>query len=278
MRLRRSPIAVFANSFNIADQHFWSFVSNKVKKSCDIRAVRIEASGVIKCNPDDILEETTLFLKKLFQGDFNPMQKDNQASTSDHTYQSVPPEFPPPPIPGVPPSTSDHDYGERVPPRLNSSDDSKSSQNDPTGFLDEIFSLQEVQQAVSSLKLSKARGIDDIPNECFKFAPPVLIENLLILYNMIAEQKVLPPKFNHGKVVLIHKKGPAEMLSNYRPLTVSISMYSIYSRMLNSRLTQVVEDHDLLGEIQAGFRKTRSASDNLFVLNTILSKAKEMED
>ena len=53
-------------------------------------------------------------------------------------------------------------------------------------------------------------------------------------------------------------------------------MYGIYSRMLNSRLTKVVEDHDLLGEIQAGFRKTRSASDNLFVLNTILSKAKEL--
>ena len=259
-----------------ARKHFWSFVSNKVKKSSDIRAVRNEASGMIKCNPDEILEESTLFLKKLFQGDFNPLPKENQASTSDHNYQYVPPEFPPPPIPGVSHSTSDHDYGERVPPKLSGSDNSKSSMNDPTGFLDEVFSLHEIREAVSSLKLSKARGIDDIPNECFKFAPPVLIENLLILYNKIGDQKVLPPKFNHGKVVLIHKKGPAEMLSNYRPLTVSISMYSIYSRMLNSRLTKVVEDHDLLGEIQAGFRKSRSASDNLFVLNTILSRAKEM--
>ena len=259
-----------------ARKHFWSFVSNKVKKSSDIRAVRSETSGVIKCNPDDILEESTLFLKKLFQGEFDPVQKDDQASTSDHNYQSVPPEVPPPPIPGVPHSTSDHDYGERVPPKLSSSDSSKSSKSDPTGFLDENFSLHEVREAVSSLKLSKARGIDDIPNECFKFAPPVLIDKLLILYNMIGDQKVLPEKFNHGKVVLIHKKGPAEMLSNYRPLTVCISMYGIYSRMLNSRLTKVVEDHELLGEIQAGFRKTRSASDNLFVLNTILSKAKEM--
>ena len=259
-----------------ARKHFWSFVSNKVKKSSEIRAVRNDASGVIKCNPDDILEEATMFLKKLFQGDFNPLQKDSQASTSDHNYQSVPPEFPPPPIPGVLPSTSDHDYGERMPPKLSSSDDSKSSLTDPTGFLDDIFSLQEVKQAVSSLKLSKARGIDDIPNECFKFAPPVLIDKLLVLYNMVGDLKILPPKFNHGKIVLIHKKGPAEMLSNYRPLTVCISMYGIYSRMLNSRLTKVVEDHDLLGEIQAGFRKTRSASDNLFVLNTILSKAKEL--
>ena len=259
-----------------ARKNFWSFVSKKVKKSSELRAVRNEASGVIKCNPDDILEEATSYLKKLFQGDFNPMQQNSCAPTSDHNYQSVPPDFPPPPIPGIPPSTSDHDYGRTSPPRLTSSDDSKTSKNDPKGFLDETFSLKEVQEAVSSLKLSKARGIDDIPNECFKFAPSVLIDKLLILYNMISEQKALPPKFNHGKVVLIHKKGPAEMLSNYRPLTVSISLYSIYSRMLNYRLSKVVEDHDLLGEIQAGFRKNRSASDNLFVLNTILSKAKEM--
>ena len=147
---------------------------------------------------------------------------------------------------------------------------------DHTGFLDENFSLKEVHEAVLSLKSSKARGIDDIPNECFKFAPPELIDSLLLMYRMIDDQKVLPPKFNHGKVVLVHKKGPVEMLSNYRPLTVSISMYSIYSRMLNSRLTSVVEDHDLLGEIQSGFRKGRSGADNIFVLNTILSKAKEL--
>ena len=136
--------------------------------------------------------------------------------------------------------------------------------------------MKEVHEAVLSLKSSKARGIDEIPNECFKFAPPELIDSLLLMYRMIDDQKVLPPKFNHGKVVLVHKKGPVEMLSNYRPLTVSISMYSIYSRMLNSRLTSVVEDHDLLGEIQSGFRKGRSGADNIFVLNTILSKAKEL--
>ena len=259
-----------------ARKKFWSFVSNKVKKSSDLRAVRNEASGMIKCNPDDVLEEATLFLKNLFHGDFKPIQCDVSGPSSDHGYNAVHPEFLPPPIPGVPPSISDHDYGTRQPPSLSSSDSSKSSATDPIGFLDETFSLKEVKEAVSSLKSGKARGIDDIPNECFQFAPPELLGRLLLLYNMIGDQKVLPPKFNHGKVVLIHKKGPAEILSNYRPLTVSISMYSIYSRMLNFRLTSVVEDHNLLGEIQAGFRKSRSASDNLFVLNTILSRAKEL--
>ena len=64
---------------------------------------------------------------------------------------------------------------------MSSSDCSESSKTDPTGFLDENFSLKEVHEAVLSLKSSKARGIDDIPNECFKFAPPELIDSLLLM-------------------------------------------------------------------------------------------------
>ena len=90
----------------------------------------------MKCNPDDVLEESTLFLKNLFHGDFNPIQCDVPAPSSDHVYNAVHPEFLPPPIPGVPPSTSDHAYGTRQPPTLSSSASSKSSVTDPTGFLD----------------------------------------------------------------------------------------------------------------------------------------------
>jgi len=50
------------------------------------------------------------------------------------------------------------------------------------------------------------------------------------------------------------------------------SMSGLYSRVLNERLTDVVENHKLLGEIQNGFRRGRSGSDNAFILDTILWK------
>ena len=53
-----------------------------------------------------------------------------------------------------------------------------------------------------------------------------------------------------------------------------ISLSGLYSRLLNERLTSVVEHHSLLGQIQNGFRKGRSGSDNSFVMNTILWKSK----
>ena len=58
----------------------------------------------------------------------------------------------------------------------------------------------------------------------------------------------------------------------YRPLTVLPCMCGLYSKLLNARLTEVVEKHKILGEVQNGFRRNRSDIDSTFVLNTILWK------
>ena len=50
---------------------------------------------------------------------------------------------------------------------------------------------------------------------------------------------------------------PTVDIYNYRPLTVLQSMSALYTKLLNSRLAVVVEQNNLLGEIQNGFRKSR---------------------
>ena len=51
-------------------------------------------------------------------------------------------------------------------------------------------------------------------------------------------------------MTLVHKRGLRELLGNYRPITVIISLSSLYSKVLNDRLSLVVEEHNLLGEIK----------------------------
>ena len=51
-------------------------------------------------------------------------------------------------------------------------------------------------------------------------------------------------------------------------------MAGLYSKVLNARLTQVIERHDVLGDVQGGFRKGRGGADNIFVLHTMLWKAR----
>ena len=55
-----------------------------------------------------------------------------------------------------------------------------------------------------------------------------------------------------------------------------ISLSGLYSRLLNARLTEVVEGQGLLGEEQNGFRKVRRMADNNFLLDTVLWKAKAL--
>ena len=273
--IRRVNIEKCSGGTPSAQRHFWSFVNNKVKKKSTISCVQNEASGSVKYNPDDILLEAELYLKTLFYGEFERIVPNPQSVGDCHNYSCFHEETPAPRCSSDNPSSGDHHYVKPSPPKLFSSDQSKSPASDPAGYLDDAFSFKEVQVAVKALKNNKARGWDDIPNECWKNAPSSVIEQLVVLFNMMKDQCELPEKFNHGSITLVHKKGPVELLSNYRPLTVNISLYGIYSRVLNNRLSDVTELHDLLGEVQSGFRKDRSAADNIFVLNTILEKAKE---
>ena len=219
--VRRLNIQKCMGKSTSAQRHFWSFVNNKVKKNSDITCVQNERTGDVKCNPDDVLHEAELYLKSLFMGAFERIESEPPAvPVSDiHNYAQSCDETPAPRCFENDPASSDHQYNVPSHPKLSSSDQSKLPNSDPAGFLDDAFSLQEMIDAVSSLQNSKARGWDDIPNECWKNAPSSFLQYLLLLFNMIKDQGKLPYKFNHGRVVLIHNKGPAEPVS-YTHLTL----------------------------------------------------------
>ena len=240
-------------------KNFWSYVSPSNKQSTVISAVVNPRSGAVKCNDDDIRSETEDHLLSLFQG----------------SYNQVPPE-------PAPPYLGDHAYadvgGSSFPgnpvPTLSNLDDGGSLETNPSGWLESPFSYNEIKKVVKKLENGKARGWDNIPNEALKNLPDEMLHVITRLFNMIKSSGTMPHGWNRGRITLIHKRGQREVLGNYRPITVIISLSGLYSRVLNERLISVVEQHKLLGEIQNGFRKERCAADNSFVLDTILWKAR----
>ena len=169
--------------------------------------------------------------------------------------------------------TRDHDYCADPNPRLKSSSSSGFFDDDPCGYLDKDFSVEEVSDIIHSLGNGKASGHDEIINEALKEAPVAFTRLLSRLYNMVKSEGKSPKSWKQGRIVLIHKKGAESDIFNYRPLTVIPAMCGTFSKLLNARLTKVVEHHRLLGEIQNGFRKDRSGIDSAFILNTILWKS-----
>ena len=233
--------------------NFWGHVSQKKNHSNNITAVLSPTSGVLKCAPDEVKSEVENHLKSVFLGSFDPVPADQ---------------------PDVPAAAHDHPYSVDGGRRLPSVDNSASLERDPAGWINSDFTDEEISKIVRKLKNGKAKGWDMVPNEAIKYAPAELISYVTLLFNMVKSSGTIPSGWNKGRVTLVHKRGLREMLGNYRPLTVIIAMSGLYSKVLNARLIAVVEEHEVLGEIQNGFRKERCGADNIFVLDTVLWKAK----
>ena len=271
---RRGPLLNLAKSkTRRGKRRFWDFVSRKVKGSTDIFSVQDKVTGELKCEPEEIATEVRSYLKRIFSGhDDIPQEQGEDEGPGDPASADSDED-----IGGggrVDNPLPDHNYGVNDNARLPQfSSGSGHPGDDPLGYLDRTISLQEVMSVIQSLKFGKAAGHDDLVNEALKNAPAIFHQHLTTLYNRVMNQSQVPKAWNRGRVVLVHKKGDASEVNNYRPITVLTCMNATYSKVINARLTKVVEVHRLLGEVQNGFRKDRSGSDSSFTLNTILWKS-----
>jgi len=69
---------------------------------------------------------------------------------------------------------------------------------------------------------------------------------------------------------MIFKKGNDKEPSNYRPIALLNSLLKLFTSIIQERLLQWCEEHAILPEAQAGFRKNRGCVDQIFTLNAIL--------
>ena len=268
-RQKRAPLLNLAKSKSRKNRRkFWDYVNRKTKKSSDIPPLQDKQSGILKHDPKEISDEIFAYLKDIFSGSDEPLPHSGPAddvNLGESPLLEDDEEGPP----GV---SGDHEYSFKEHPNLSQSGTSGNPSDDPSGFLDKAFSVGEVLAIVKSLGNGKAAGHDEIINEALKEAPESFIKLLTQLFNLVKSRGRVPRSWNRGRVVLIHKKDSISDIYNYRPLTVLPCLCGTFSKVLNARLTVVVEQHQLLGEVQNGFRKDRSTIDCAFTLNSILWK------
>ena len=246
---------------------FWGAVTGKVVQSSEIRSV-LTSTGVLKTGLDDILCEVEKHLCSTYKGSMEPLVPGHRdVQLLDHCYSS---RIPPPSV------LPEHSYSKRVSPKLPKIGCSDELEKNPSNWLAKDFSAKEIKVIASKLSNGKARGWDNIPSEFIKYSPPQMFDLLALLFTKVKNSGTFPSGWNCGRITLIHKKGLRAKLGNYRPITVIIALSGFYSKLLNERLIEVVETFSLLGEIQNGFRKNRGGSDNIFILNTALWKARAM--
>ena len=65
------------------------------------------------------------------------------------------------------------------------------------------------------------------------------------------------------KVVAIHKGGSTQELNNFRPISLLSIFDKIIEKLMHKRVYEFLEDHNILYELQFGFRKKMSTGHSL---------------
>ena len=139
-------------------------------------------------------------------------------------------------------------------------------------LLNAPISRDEVRMSVYKARARKAPGADEIPSEVLRNDSCVDILFRIIRYCF--DDGRVPNEWTKGVINPIFKGGDSSNPLNYRPITLLSVPCKIYTDILNRRLTQWLEDNDVLYDGQNGFRKGRSCLDHIYTLYTIINNRK----
>jgi hypothetical protein len=80
----------------------------------------------------------------------------------------------------------------------------------------------------------------------------------------------IPESWVNTDIRMIHKKGDPTIPTNYRPIALENTTFKLFTDILNRRLTDWTEYHNVIPEFQNGFRAKSGCIDNIFIINTLI--------
>ena len=86
---------------------------------------------------------------------------------------------------------------------------------------------------------NKACEMDGCKAEFFKWAPKDILKFLVLIFNKVFydhNTSLFPKHWAISRVVPIYKKGNTHEPSNYRFISVSITLYNIFNKILANRV------------------------------------------
>ena len=101
------------------------------------------------------------------------------------------------------------------------------------------------------------------------------------MFNIVLNTGIVPKDLTNGIIHPIYKnKGCKNDPLNFRGITILSYFGKLFNSILNDRITTFLEQSNLLGKEQAGFRKKFSTVDHLFtlydIIDILLSKKKRL--
>jgi hypothetical protein len=139
------------------------------------------------------------------------------------------------------------------------------------GDLEEIFSENEVWEAIKELPPDRAPGPDGFIGAFYKRAWPIIKPEIMaaILKLYVGDGRAFG-RLNHALITLIPKKQGAEEVGDFRPISLVHSFAKLFSKLIANRLRPKMEL--LVSQNQSAFIKGRNLHDNFLLVRQLARK------
>jgi hypothetical protein len=118
----------------------------------------------------------------------------------------------------------------------------------------------EVRDVIKQLKNNNTKDIFGFSTSLVKTVQNCLISPITKLFNCAVKQGLFPDQLKKAAVAPIFKKGDAEDVNNYRPISVLPIFSKIFERLMLSQIIKFLDNNKLLTPYQFGFRKNYSTT------------------
>jgi ribonuclease HI len=134
----------------------------------------------------------------------------------------------------------------------------------------------ELDYHIKKLGNNKAPGPDEITYENYKLIKDTEIKkHILNTLNHIIKYKEIPEDINEANVILLSKTkiftGDPNKL---RPITLLTTYRKILTSIINTRITDIINDHNILKNNNFGFMKEKSTANIIHTLKLIIDHSK----
>jgi len=127
---------------------------------------------------------------------------------------------------------------------------------------------------LDKLPKMKAAGLDGLPYELLRDAPPLLKGILFKAVNALLLGTAVPEEWKGGVVKLLVKREPCSELENLRPVTLLQTTYKFFTGVVNDRFQRMMEHSGILESTQEGFRPNRQTRQPISKLQYVIQETR----
>ena len=126
-----------------------------------------------------------------------------------------------------------------------------------------VITTNGVRNLLMNLNPKKANGPDLLPIRVLKEAASETAPILQVIYSVSLQQGHAPQDWRSANIVPVYKKDDRHCSANYRPVSLTPVSCKLLEYIVYKHITRHCETHDIIVDIQHGFRSGRSCESQL---------------